>query len=133
MTPRALAQAFVLLAQRTPQSEYDALIARLNAYVTSRGRADMLPTVLREAVTFAREEGVQRAGELVVSSNEDLPTVRTHATERLKELGAHGEPEVRTDPTLVSGFIVSCGALRHDASGKRGLISLYRHLLQHTS
>lgn len=133
MTPRVLAQAFVLLAQRTPQSEYDALIARLSAYATSRGRGDMVPAVLREALEFAKKEGSKRAGALTVAHNEDITRLLDKAIARLRELGAQGEPTVRTDPTLVTGFVVSCGAQRYDASGKRGLISLYRHLLEHTS
>ncbi len=129
MTPRTLATALLHLARRTPEHEWNAIFARMETYLTVHGRGNSLPTVLHEALVLAKRESEKRAGELIVSRGEDVESVHDRARMYLRELGAEGEPRTRIDPSLVTGFIASYGSQRYDASGKWGLVSLYRHLL----
>ena len=126
------AQAFHELVASKKIGE-ETLVKQFVATVAANGHAHLLPKIVRSLGEIERKE--EKKETIEVASAKELST--GDVTELLKRepfkhalSPLHKKVVRKTDPTLVGGTIVRTGALRIDASYKRSLLELYRHITE---
>ncbi|HEY9585329.1 MAG TPA: F0F1 ATP synthase subunit delta [Candidatus Paceibacterota bacterium] len=132
MRASSYAQAFHELTT-SRKIEEGALVKQFVAIVAGNGHAHLLPKIVRSLERTLRRE--EKKETIEVTSAKELST--GDVTELLKRepfkhalSPLHKKVVRKTDPTLVGGTIVRTGALRIDASYKRSLLELYRHVTE---
>lgn len=107
--------------------DLEVILHGLVRTLKSRGhqklQASILAGVLRVIEAKSIDESV-----VTIASKASYAAQAAAIAAALKDLEANKEPVVKTDPTIIGGFIVEANNTRHDASYKTKLVNLYRSL-----
>ena len=102
-------------------------VTGLKRTLKERGHERLLRPIL-EGVLRIRSAGEQADTILIVRDDASRNTNEAAITAAWAELGAETDPVVKTDPSLIGGFIAEHKRVRIDASYKHKLVTLYRSL-----
>lgn len=124
MTAKEIATTLQEATEGKEKSEVREIVGRLVTYLANANQSRLLPLVLGEAEKILAAESPT----LLIASDEEATRLKNEIVEAILKMGARSAPHTTTDPSLISGFILSYQGKRIDCSGKRHLIDLYATL-----
>jgi F0F1-type ATP synthase delta subunit len=124
-------QAYIkaVLEQLLSGKDGELVVKNLKEALAKKGHSRLFGSILRGVLRQLEHEAVAKAPQIKVAKNsEDLVA---KAKEALLRLGAESvlPPVVKTDETLVGGYVVTAAGKQIDASYKRALLNLYRKVV----
>lgn len=106
-------------------------VAKLHAYLTGRGRADLMPRIGRALARIASRERAKNTIVLSVAHEKDVASAKRGAAHVLKGLGATPDDiDIRVDESLIGGWRLLGREQLLDASFKKSLLSIYNRSTQ---
>ncbi len=127
MIARAYAHALhdTIEAGTVPAEE---LVTRLKALLQRRGHYKLLPQIVSELEHITQRERAD-VPTVALARESDKATLAQHIENAASALVIDPRDlAYTTDSTLISGFTMTAGTKRYDASQKRALINLYHTL-----
>ena len=124
-------QAYIkaVLEQLLSGKDGEVIIKNLKEALARKGHGRLLGAVLRGALRQLEHEVVGKAPQISVAKDSAELVAKAKAV--LATLGDSGvlSPVVKTDETLVGGYVVTAAGKQVDASYKRALLNLYRKVI----
>lgn len=114
----ALGLRKAVVAGAAPEGAVDAMIA----FLKRKGAISLLPSILTAYTRIQAREN-RKKPVLNVAKKEDADAVLASDVS-MQNLG----PEIKVDPTLIGGYVLTKDALRIDASHKGALLNLYHKI-----
>jgi F0F1-type ATP synthase delta subunit len=128
MTTKEYAQALYAISKESPRAD---LGKDFVAYLGSKGRLALLPSILRAVQKIEAKELRDKTCLVIVAEEKALHSANLHAKEFITELG--GDPTTWTiahtvDASLIGGYIIRTPERELNMSDKHGLYALYERL-----
>lgn len=118
-----------VLEQLLSGKDGEVVIKNLKVALAKKGHGRLLGAILRGALRQLEHDVVAKAPQIKVAKNNEEIVAKAKAT--LATLGSDSVliPVVKTDETLVGGYVVTVADKQVDASYKRALLNLYRKVV----
>ncbi len=107
----------------------ETVIAGLKSALAKKGHSRLLGSILRGALRELEHDVVAKAPQIIVAKNDEA--IISKAKAALADLSQSESlaPVVKTDESLIGGFVVKSGGKQVDASYKRALLEMYRKVV----
>lgn len=124
-------QAYIkaVLEQLLSGKDGEVIIKNLKIALEKKGHTRLLGAILRGALRQLEHEVVAKAPQIKVAKNNEDLVAKAKATLATFSSDSVLTPVVKTDETLVGGYVVTAAGKQVDASYKRALLNLYRKVI----
>jgi len=111
----------------TKNGDAQRTLTSLNLYLQKRGLLKLYPSILRGLMEKLRRKTKSSVPVVIVARERDVERQQTEIQHALAQLGST-DYEVRTDETMIGGYIVKNRDIRIDKSYKHALLHAYHRL-----
>lgn len=105
------------------------IISGFKKVLKQKGHEKLFAPVLRGVLRILESKKDQKGAIVFVSKLSDAAVYQAAIKDFLENLGAHEEPTLKEDATLIGGFVAQVGTTIYDISHKTALVKLYRTLV----